>query len=136
METVTILKTAALKAYENGSAKQKTLLEDLLGKKTFLTNVMERIKNFNDAALDQDLNPEDYSVENLTGDERSDMFHTRLRIIAKSLNEGWVANFNDPNQRKYRPYFYADETEASGVGLSYDAWTTRARVRVSGPAFM
>lgn len=104
METLQIKKEDALKAHENATSKGKTLLENLLGKKTFLKEPTERIKTVADILEDN----------NITQEELDEMFahapeHLKYQYIAellcKSLNEGCTPDWEDGNYTKYFPWF-------------------------------
>ena len=104
METLQIKKDDALKAHENATSKGKTLLENLLGKKIFLKEVTERIKTIEDILEDNDM----------TQEKLDKMFahlpiHLKYQYIAellcKSLNEGWIPDWDDGNYNKYFPWF-------------------------------
>lgn len=41
--------------------------------------------------------------DGLTLDE---IAYKKLKLIVKALNEDWVADFDDPEQMRYSPYFY------------------------------
>lgn len=104
METLEIKKEDALRAYENATSTEKTLLENLLGKRTFLNEVTDRIKTVADVLEDN----------NITQEELDKMFanvpeHLKYQYIAellcKSLNEGWNADWNDSSEYKCSPCF-------------------------------
>lgn len=43
-----------------------------------------------------------------TADQKAINAFAIARLFAKVLNEGWVPNWNDYNERKWRPYFWMD----------------------------
>ena len=65
-------------------------------------SIMDRVKTFEDAlALADEKTREEYlkSVEGYnTPDE---IAYKKLKLITKVVNEGWVADYTDPLQRKY-----------------------------------
>lgn len=105
MDTIEIKKDDALKAHENAKNSGKKLLEDLLGKKTFRKDVMDRIKTFSDVLEELDYDPEAFKDmnEHTTSDEEA---YRKLKMICKALNEGWEPNWDDSNEYKYYPWFY------------------------------
>ena len=60
---------------------------------------MQRIKTVNDVLIDNNINPDDFTDENanLTADEKA---YKIIKLIAKSLNEGWTPNWNNNNEYK------------------------------------
>lgn len=124
-ETLEIKKDDALKAHENATSKGKELLENLLGKKTFLKKPMDRIKTIEDILEDN----------GLTSEEVDKMFekapeHLKYQFIAellcKSLNEGWVPDWENNKWDKYFPWFVMG---SSGFRYyDYGRWYTDSRV--------
>ncbi len=89
--------------------------------------ITDRIKTFEDACKSLKLDP----VKSLpyktpkTKREKAINDLTRLDIIVEALQEGWQPNWNDHNERKWRPWF--SHSEGSGFGFSYSAygaWST------------
>lgn len=125
METLTIKKDDAIKAHENTNSKGKNLLEDLLGKKTFQQDVIERIKTFSDVLEELGIDAEKFDDVNeyLSLDEES---YRRVKLICKALNEGWTPDWNNNNEYKYYPWF---EMGSSGFRFGgYDYWVTDSYV--------
>ena len=108
----------ALAAYNNADDNGKRLLENLFGKRTFLTDVTNRIKTFEDAC--QELGDENPLVSQYNGlvgyfesvsdelcftEEMHDIVaYLKLRIITAALNEGWIPLFTE-NEYRYYPWF-------------------------------
>ncbi len=104
--TLKIEKGLAVKEYNNGGTEEKALLEKLFGKKAFMP-VMERIKSFEDACEDQGIKPEDvlpYQGK-ITMEQEAINAYIKLRVIAKSLQEDWTADWSNSNQKKWRVWF-------------------------------
>jgi hypothetical protein len=88
---------------------------------------IERIKTVADILTDHRLTLEEFEqqCDDLEKDEEA---YRLLKMLAKSLNEGWTPDWNNENQPKYYPWFYmggssgfrfggcADWNAASGVG--------------------
>jgi hypothetical protein len=111
----------ALIAHKGADEKGKKLLEDLLGKENFVVRpIMERVKSFEDACDVLGIDSGDvlvYDEDTTDPDEINTNAYLKLRTIIKALNEGWTADFNNPNQYKYYPWL---KSNGSGLGLSYD----------------
>lgn len=110
-KNITISKQVLLKAYRKAEPSQKEFMEQLFGVDTFASNVMERVKTFQDALnelgnkhpLVEQYNML-YSEFGATMD--ADIIaYLKLRIITAALNEGWEPKFTEDEYRYY-PYFY------------------------------
>lgn len=132
METLSIKKSNALKAYNNADAKGKVLLEDLIGKEILSQKITDRIKTFEDACADQGKNPEEELPwkNPVNKDQEADNVYVKLRIIAKSLKGTFHGNYADGNERKWYPYFEW-KTSKSAFGFAdsgYDGTASDASV--------
>jgi hypothetical protein len=107
-ETLEIKKEAAIKAHENAKPRGKKLLENLLGKKTFLKNVTERIKTFEDVLSElQDSDPDVIEYRKLQQANVADYIiaNQEAILISKVINESWTPNWDNSNEYKYFPWF-------------------------------
>src|SRR5690606_7953551 len=133
MKTLEIQKEAAIKAYENAKNSGRKLLEDLLGKKTFLKDVKARIKTPEDAIAELgESDPEVISLRTLeyAGIENHIYYNQLAVVIVKALNEGWVPNWNDSNEYKYFPWFFLNDKNGSS-GFRFDGndlWPANSHV--------
>lgn len=138
-ENITISKASLLKAYRKAEPSQKEFMKQLFGADTFASNVMERVKTFQDAVNelgdDNPLVQQFVCVCNIAFNNSSVKFdadiiaYLKLRIIAAALNEGWEPQFTEDEYRYY-PYFYlitkeeyeqlSDEDKGRCVGRSGD----------------
>jgi hypothetical protein len=121
-ENITISKQALLKAYREAEPSQKEFMKQLFGADAFASNIMERVKTFQDAVKERVKTFQD-AVKELGDDnpfvEQYNMLYSefgatldadiiaylKLRIIAAALNEGWEPQFTKGEWRYY-PYFY------------------------------
>lgn len=106
-----IKKENVLAAYETarkaGADSTMKVLEALFGKDTFKPkDITERIKTFEDACRELDLDSESlkqkWEDDNLMPDE---IAYQKLRIICAALNEGWEPQFTEDEWRYY-PWFW------------------------------
>ena len=132
-ENITISKQHLLKAYREAEPSQKEFMKQLFGADTFASNVMERVKTFQDAVNELgDDNPlvKQYNIlySEFGATMDADIIaYLKLRIIAAALNEGWEPQFTEDEYRYY-PYFYfytkeeyeqlSDEDKGRCVGRS------------------
>lgn len=110
METLQITKENALKAYKNGCPDVKGVLNNLFGKETFEpSKITDRIKTLADLFEAEGLSGSDFYEECANLDlPKDEIAYRLLKLIVEVLNEGWVPNWNDSSERKWRPYFYLD----------------------------
>lgn len=67
--------------------------------------VTEHIRTVADVLQDNGITPQqfDQSCKELTADEKA---YRILKLLAKSLNEGWQPDWNNSQQSKFAPWFY------------------------------
>jgi hypothetical protein len=107
----------AQQKYPLVDSKGKELLEDIFGKEALTPDLWERIKSFEDGLAYKGYNPED--VLSIVGKQRKETELSRhgldkIEFLGDIFRNGWIADFSNPNQYKYRPYFIYK----SGFGLS------------------
>ena len=79
--------------------------------------MQHKIKTYEDACAalnrDPDVLPDVSMFQARNQQWLVDMY--KLSVIAEALNEGWVADFSDPDEFKYYPWFYMGSSgSASG----------------------
>lgn len=136
-ENISISKQSLLKAYREAEPSQKEFMKQLFGADTFASNVMERVKTFQDAVNelgdDNPLVQQFVCVCNIAFNnsgvklDADIIAYLKLRIITAALNEGWEPQFTEDEYRYY-PYFYlitkeeyeqlSDEDKGRCVGRS------------------
>ena len=124
METLQIDKANALKAHEEASIKGKSLLENLFGKKVFLKDVKDRIKNFDDVLQECNISRESFETS-CKGLEPDEIAYRMAKLVCIVFNEGWIPDWTNSSEYKYVPYF--NMGSSSGVGFSSygcDGWAT------------
>ena len=138
-ENITISKQHLLNAYREAEPSQKEFMKQLFGADTFASNVMERVKTFQDAVNelgdDNPLVQQFVCICNIAFNnsgvklDADIIAYLKLRIITAALNEGWEPQFTEDEYRYY-PYFYlitkeeyeqlSDEEKGRCVGRSND----------------
>ena len=94
-----------LNAYKNASSEQRELLEHLFGSEVFKPkDVRERIKTFADAAKAVGIDDPEEWESGYSDVEPDILAYFKLRIITKSLNEGWEPKFTVGEYRWF-PFF-------------------------------
>lgn len=97
----------ALDAYSKASCEQKKLLEDLYGKDIFCKKIQDRVKSFEDALHVLGLQSNDvlpYSCPSSIYKIQQNAF-AKLQTIARALNEGWIPDWSNKHQPKWRCWF-------------------------------
>jgi hypothetical protein len=121
METLQINKSDALKAHEEATPKGKILLENLLGKKTFLKKIKERIKNFDDVLEENGITRDEFE-KSCKGLEPDEIAYRMAKLVCKAFNEGWIPDWTNSNEYKYYPWF--EMGSSSGVGFAYGGYVS------------
>jgi len=113
METLKIDRKKAIELYPKSSPEFKEVLESTFGKQCFSTNILDRINSFEDALAEKGMKPEDV-IMNPNGPVRR-IALDKLEFIIEVVNEGFIADYTNGNQKKWRPYFVFS---SSGFGFS------------------
>ena len=88
-------------------------------------NIIERVKSIDDAI--NELGETDVEVAELRKLENANitshiLYKQQAVVIAKALNEGWIADYTNIDQKKYEPCFYFDSSAGSFVCFDYGYW--------------
>lgn len=127
-EILEVTKANALKAFNEAEANGKKILSNLFPKH-FPIDVKERITTIEDVYADHGVTVEDVMPwQNASTPAKVWLNNEEfLRLLFESLNEGWVADFTNPDQRKVYGWveFKKDETNPAGfrVVLTDTGWT-------------
>lgn len=116
MKELKITEDAAKKAYSEAKAPGKLLLENLFGKKTFLTSIEDRIKNFDDVLSEVGKTRKNFE-ESCKGLEPDEIAYRMAKLVCIVFNDGWVPDWANSNEYKYSVCFRM--SSSSGVGFSY-----------------
>lgn len=123
MQTVTIKKQNAFKAYQAADAAGKKMLETLLGAESVKpTDIRELINNWSDILRLTGADPDDYFLR--PGETDDELANRQSKLIAKAYNQGEELDPANPKQPKYYPWHEVvkDDSKPSGFGLSYDGF--------------
>ncbi|MDR0231594.1 MAG: hypothetical protein LBI82_05685 [Dysgonamonadaceae bacterium] len=107
MKTLNISKKTVLDAYRTEELREKQLLEKLFGAEIFSEKVTDRIKTLQDA-IEETGRPEVPAFSDVPEDLRP-YFQEQYKaiVVTEALNEGWEADYNDGNQKKWMPWLKA-----------------------------
>lgn len=121
MKTLELSEKNALSAYAKGSESERAFLKNLYPEYDFNVSIMDRVKTYEDACLDQNVKPltiDDFSFLPEEDQEYAYYSH-QYDIIHRALVQGWKSDKKNSKQNKYFPIFYWDENRAGGPGFSY-----------------
>lgn len=105
-----IEKEKAKKLYPDVPGWFKQDLEKEFGKATFIKRKFNEIQSFEDACEELGI-----STAQFFGTETPDeVAYKKLKVIVKAINQGWIPDWNNTNQRKWFPWFNL----SSGFGFS------------------
>jgi hypothetical protein len=76
-------------------------------------NIMEVIKTFSDVLKHLKID-EDWFEENNDGLSGDEIAYRQVKLIVKTLNEGWVPDWTNSNETKYYPWFKMGSSSGSG----------------------
>ena len=102
METLKLDKATAIKIYKKASKEIQQILVATFGESTLTGNVMDRVKTFEDACQEAGVKPGSVYTALDAPDE---VAFKKLKLIIKVINEGWVPDWSNINQRKWWPWF-------------------------------
>ena len=124
METLSIEKSNAIKAYQKTDANGKNLLENLLGAQVFSMKITDRIKTLEDVFEAKGL---DYGVWlakcEVNGDTPDEIAYKTMKAITEVLNEGWKPDWENGKEAKW--FIWFENKKGSGL-VFYDVnyWCT------------
>ena len=121
MKILSLSDQVAKEAYKTAPDALKAILEENFGKPFFSEKITDRVKSFDDACQVLSIEPDLFEFVDTAPHTAA---YIKLTHIIEALNEGWIPNWKDTNQRKYYPWFYMDETSSSPSGFG--------RIDVSG----
>jgi hypothetical protein len=108
-----INKEKAKKLYPKADDWFKIELEEAFGPDSFRKKDFRDIKTFEDACTELELTQEDL-LHIRNDDEPDEVAYKKLKIIIAAINQGWIPDWNNGDQKKWWPYFNL----SSGFGFS------------------
>lgn len=88
--------------YKKSDDATRAMLVNLFGTIVVPKDITERIKTFEDACKELELDPA-YELSHILS--KDVMAYLKLKIIIRALNEGWTPDFTNGNEYKYYPWF-------------------------------
>lgn len=115
METLNVTKENAIKAFQSADRKGRKLLQNLFGEKTFITDIKERIRTFDDVLAEA----------NVSGERLNSL--DRLILIHRVFQQGNIYEPHNPNQKKWFPTYNLIKSSSNPSGFRfYDSYCTHA----------
>ena len=105
MKTLQINEKDAKKLYRTASEELKKIFEDTFGKDFLSDKVTDRIKTYEDACRELNEDPINESEMRRMGFTNDEISYRKIKTITEALNEGWKADWEDENQKKWVPWF-------------------------------
>lgn len=100
-------------------------MKKMFGEEVFKSNVMDRVKTFEDACRELNIDPVKWLEENETNKMDAHVLaYLKLCIIAKALRGSWKPNWANTDEWKYYPWFkivpavVGHANDGSGLGVS------------------
>ena len=117
MQTLNLEKPIALKLFKLGGQEIRDLLISKYGTELFCTKIIDRVTSYEDALAEADeLTRMECEVR--TNDTPDVAAYKKLKLVIKVINEDWIADYTDSNQKKYYPWF---RVLPSGSGFDFSA---------------
>lgn len=131
LESIKISPSNARKLYTT-NPEFRPSLEDTFGKAFFSMSIIDRIDSYEDACSELGEEPMDEQNLRAIGFTDDEIDYRKLKTITKAYNEGWVADYNNPDQKKWVPWFNFSPSGVrfgnSGYGSSYASAGRAARL--------
>ena len=130
METLKLSKETAIKMYKETSDNNiKKILEESFGKNIFNMKITDRINSIEDVISILGENDDDvmeYRILMKYSRNKYNIANTLLTMITKVLNEGWVPNWADTNEKKWFSWWKQESPSSRFVFVGTDCvlWTT------------
>ena len=95
----------APEVYREAGKELKKVMEKTFGKDLLSKKVTDRIKSFEDACKELGFSQKIFN-ESIENDSPDEIAYKKMKVITKALNEGWEPNWDDSDERKWRPWFF------------------------------
>jgi hypothetical protein len=106
MKTLQIEEKKARELYKTASEELKKILEDTFGKDFLSEKVTDRVKTYEDACRELNEDPINESEMRRMGFTNDEISYRKIKTIVEALNEGWKADWENGDQKKWIPWFY------------------------------
>ena len=105
--------------YCTASPELKVILEESFGKDFFTQKITERIKSYLDACAELGEKPLSESKFKSLGFTDDEINYRKIKTITKVLNEGWMPDWSNTDQKKWFPWLYMSSSGFVFSGAYY-----------------
>jgi hypothetical protein len=109
-----IEKETAQRVYPQSPRWFQELLEETFGKNAFQKKQFDEIKTYEDACEELGISTEQF----FPADDPDEIAYKKLKIIVKAINQGWIPDWDNTNQRKWYPWLNL----SSGFGFLHTGY--------------
>lgn len=113
-EEVKINKETARRLYESVPDFFREQLEEAFGKEAFRKRDFREIKTFEDACESIGIAIDSHTPIYDEEESPDEIAYKKLKIVIAAINQGWIPDWNNTDQKKWWPYFNL----SSGFGFS------------------
>ncbi|TWP30535.1 hypothetical protein ETU09_00610 [Apibacter muscae] len=93
-----------------------------------MSTIIEKIKTFEDACKELNLNPKDFTItipNEFSKHSEALTAHLKLVVITQALNEGWEPDWSNWDEYKYYPWFDMEDSASGGFSFGgYGDWNS------------
>jgi len=114
MKNLQLDQTTARKIFKKSSEEVKEILISSFGAECFSQKITDRIKTFEDGCEELGISNNACRPIFDEDEDPDEIAYKKLKVIVGALNEGWIPDWNDSNQKKWYPWFNL----SSGFGFS------------------
>lgn len=139
MAELVLKKSDAIRLYPTSDKTMKEIFEQTFGKETFSQKITDRIKDMSDVYEDLGINETKFKKDKVYRAEKMAEFAKKVGMedsdiedgfpcfllrdfevyaLAYVLNEGWIPDYTNTNERKWSPYF----SLSSGFDFVYSSY--------------
>lgn len=119
-KTIELTTSDARKIFPNASPEMKELLLANFTKEELSGKITDRIKTYEDACEALGIVPLNEATLRNAGLTEHEIAGRKIATITKALNEGWVPNWDNSNERKWRPWFVMSSSRFAFNAAFYD----------------
>ncbi|MGK0174049.1 MAG: hypothetical protein ACI9AT_000412, partial [Ulvibacter sp.] len=96
---------------------EKLMLEKMFGSEIFETKKYDQIKTIGDVLKDNGISQSEFD-KSCVGLSKDEVGYRVIKLICKSLNQGWTPDWSDLSEYKYVPWFEINDSS----GFRCDAY--------------
>lgn len=112
--------STVIEMYQTSDQGVKEVMEAIYGEDLFKPKRPELIKSYEESCIFKGITPLTIDQFGFLPDDQQEYYfnHHQIVTITDALNNGRVANYDDPNEVRYELWFYMRSKAAGGSGFS------------------